>query len=68
MVKLQHEAASGEKIKYVDVTSMYPWVNKTQEYPIGHPKIITTNVNQDIHQYFGIAHVDILPHSLATPT
>ena len=62
-VKLHHEVdeASGEKIKYIDVTSLYPWVNKTQEYPIGHPKIIANNVNQDIHQYFGMAKVDILP-------
>ena len=43
-VKLHHEVASGEKIKYIDVTSLYPWVNKTQEYSIGHPEIIGTHV------------------------
>ena len=28
----------GEQILYNDVTSLYPWVNKTQLYPVGHPK------------------------------
>ena len=37
-VRLHHEVNEdqGEQIKYVDVTSLYPWVNKTQQYPIGH--------------------------------
>ena len=45
-VKLHHEVdpARGEKIKYIDVTSLYPWVNKTQEYPVGHPQVL---VNPD---------------------
>ena len=30
-----------KKIKYVDYTSLYPWVNKYGVYPIGHPTIIT---------------------------
>ena len=28
----------GEQIRYVDVTSLYPWVNKTALYPLGHPR------------------------------
>ena len=34
-VKLHHvtNVAQGEKTKYVDVTSLYPWVNKECEYP-----------------------------------
>ena len=51
----------GEQIKYVDVTSLYPWVNKTRQYPIGHPIIITNPENQDIQTYFGIAKVDVIP-------
>ena len=31
----------GEQICYVDVTSLYPWVNKTALYPVGHPMILT---------------------------
>lgn len=62
-VRLHHVANEdqGEQIKYVDVTSLYPWVNKTQQYPIGHPIIITNPENQDIHAYFGEAKVDVIP-------
>ena len=51
----------GEQIKYVDVTSLYPWVNKTQQYPTGHPIIITNPENEDIQAYFGLAKVDVIP-------
>ena len=62
-VRLHHEVdeSQNEKIKYVDVTSLYPWVNKTQQYPTGHPVIVTNPPNQNIHAYFGMAKVDILP-------
>ena len=40
-VALHAVAGEGEEIRYVDVTSLYPWVNKNCPYPIGHPKIIT---------------------------
>ena len=51
----------GEQIKYVDVTSLYPYINKYGEYPVGHPEIITHPEDQNIHSYFGLAKVDILP-------
>lgn len=53
----------GEEISYVDVTSLYPWVNKTCQYPVGHPQIITRPDNLNLDQYFGLALVDILPPS-----
>ena len=53
-------AGEGEEIRYVDITSLYPWVNKTSTYPVGHPEIITQPVDQAIHSYFGLACVDIL--------
>jgi len=54
-VKLHHkiDAVQEEQIKYMDVTSLYPWVNKTGEYPVGHPNIIINPTDQDIHNYFG---------------
>ena len=55
------KAAADEEIRYVDVTSLYPWVNKNALYPIGHPIIIILPQDQDISNYFGIAFVDILP-------
>ena len=46
----------------MDVTSLYPWVNKNYcPYPISHPQIITQPVDQPLRSYFGIATVDILP-------
>ena len=60
-VALHAVAGEGEEIRYVDVTSLYPWVNKNSVYPIGHPSIITNPRNQDIKDYFGLATVDILP-------
>ena len=62
-VQLYHQvdSANGEVIEYVDVTSLYPWVNATCKYPLKHPEIITNPTDHDIHQYFGVAKVDVLP-------
>ena len=60
-VSLYHQVDSGEEIHYMDVTSLYPWVNKTQEYPLGHPEIFTQVPVQEFSQYFGLAKVTILP-------
>ena len=60
-VSLYHEVDSGEEIHYMDVTSLYPWVNKTCEYPLGHPEIYTQVPVQEFSNYFGLAKVDILP-------
>ena len=57
----QADESKEEQIHYLDVTSLYPWVNKTAKYPIGHPTIITNSGHLDIGEYFGVAHVDILP-------
>ena len=60
-VTLHAVAGEGEEIRYVDVTSLYRWVNKNCPYPIGHSQIITQPVDQSLGSYFGIATVDILP-------
>ena len=62
-VALHAVSGEGEEIRCVDVTSLYPWVNKNCPYPIGHPQIITQPVDQSLGSYFGIATVDILPHA-----
>ena len=48
------------RIKYIDFTSLYPWVNKYCVYPVGHPIIITENF-EDISHYFGIVKCKIVP-------
>lgn len=54
------DESKGEQIRYVDVTSEYPWVNKYGTYPVGHPSIITHPEDQKM-SYYGMAKVDILP-------
>lgn len=58
--KLYYKAKTGEKIKYVDFTSLYPWTNKYCRYPLYHPQIITDNF-EDISKYFGLCKLKILP-------
>ncbi|XP_046569532.1 uncharacterized protein LOC124277858 [Haliotis rubra] len=58
--KLFYETEEKENILYMDFTSLYPWVNKYGQYPVGHPQIITRDF-KSLEQYFGIAKVKILP-------
>ncbi|OOY33735.1 hypothetical protein BOV88_13700, partial [Solemya velum gill symbiont] len=48
--KLYCKTRDGEKIKYVDFTSLYPWVNKYAKYPVGHPEIVTSDFG-DLNDY-----------------
>jgi hypothetical protein len=47
-------------ILYHDVTSLYPWVNCTMRYPVGHPEIILSDF-KDISEYFGIIKCTVVP-------
>ena len=62
-VKLYHlvDESLGEKLKYYDFTSLYPFVNKNAEYPVGHPEILFQPGHTDISRYFGIAKCTVLP-------
>ena len=60
-VKLYHRVTPGQQIHYIDVTSLYPWVNKTCVYPKGHPWFIPTPGHTDISPYFGLIKCKILP-------
>ena len=57
---LYKEASDNEEIDYYDVTSLYPWVNKTGKIPVGHPEITTENFN-DLDLYEGIVKCKVLP-------
>ena len=41
------------RMGYVDFTSLYPYIQKYGEFPIGHPEIITENF-QSLDKYFGL--------------
>ena len=60
-VKLYHHITPGQKIHYIDVTSLYPWVNKTCVYPKGHPTFLSQPGHTNIHQYFGLIQCQVLP-------
>ncbi|XP_032227446.2 uncharacterized protein LOC116610891 [Nematostella vectensis] len=63
-IQLHYEAkvCEGERIHYYDFTSLYPWVNATCEYPVGHPDaIVTENFNEDLHAYKGLMKIRVLP-------
>jgi len=69
-VKLYHKARkdiSGnplQKIRYVDVCSLYPYVNKYGTYPIGHPRVITENfkrISKSRKPYEGLVFCNVLP-------
>ena len=59
--KLYHRVTSSQKIHYIDVTSLYPWVNKTCVYPKGHPEFISQPGHTNIQQYFGLIQCKVLP-------
>ena len=60
-VKLYHHVTSSQKIHYIDVTSLYPWVNKTCVYPKGHPTFFSHPGHTDISPYFGYIQCKVLP-------
>jgi hypothetical protein len=58
--KLKYVCDDETKINYYDYTSLYPYVQKTGKYPVGHPEIITENFDQN-QRYFGLIKCKILP-------
>jgi hypothetical protein len=57
--KLFRDAQESETLEYADYTSLYPWVNKTKVFPIGHAKIIRENF-ENISNYFGLVKCKVL--------
>lgn len=61
--KTYYQVKRGEKIKYVDICSLYPWVCKYGKFPIGHPKVHvgTACKNIDLKKIDGFVKCSILP-------
>jgi hypothetical protein len=57
--KLKYECKEGEKAHHLDICSLYPSVNKHEEYPVGHPEIILGGF-KDPKEYFGFIHCKVL--------
>lgn len=58
--KLYHKAAEGEKIRYVDFTSLYPFCQAKKCYSIGHPQIILKDF-EPLENYYGLIKASVLP-------
>ena len=55
------------RVEYVDVTSLYPFVMKNREFPLGHPTVLTKDFNNHggfdytLNSYFGLVKAKVLP-------
>ncbi|XP_018578193.1 uncharacterized protein LOC108916427 [Anoplophora glabripennis] len=57
-----YKCGPGEKIKYVDVCSLYPWVCKYGKFPVGHPKVyVGEECPTDLRNVNGVVKCKILP-------
>nr|XP_049619738.1 uncharacterized protein LOC125994445 [Syngnathus scovelli]XP_049620140.1 uncharacterized protein LOC125994731 isoform X1 [Syngnathus scovelli] len=57
---LKYTAEPDERVLYVDVTSLYPFINSTATYPIDHPTIIHDDF-KDPRSYFGFISATVNP-------
>ena len=62
-VCLYKNVEENEKIFYIDFTSLYPYVQKTNKFPTGHPKIYVKEEcdGLNIKNLFGLIKCKILP-------
>lgn len=59
-----YKVQDNEEIRYLDFTSLYPYVNKYVPYPIGHPTILKQNdipSYDDVMKMHGFIKCKILP-------
>lgn len=57
-----YKVKDGEKIKYVDVCSLYPWVCKYGKFPLGHPNVfVGEKCPKDFANIDGVIKCKILP-------
>ena len=60
-VGLYHKVHADEKIHYMDITSLYAYVNQNAKYPMGHPEFIDQPNTTDTSRYFDLIKCKILP-------
>lgn len=63
-VKLYYEAdeSKGEKLRYFDVCSLYPWACKYGKFPVGHPEVLVGDrCPQSLDRIDGLVKATVLP-------
>lgn len=58
---LYKDTAENEKIRYIDVNSLYPYVQRSKIFPEGHPEILLNPEINDISNWFGLIKCRVLP-------
>lgn len=58
-IKFYHKCGSDEKIRYLDFTSLYPYVLQKYQYPMAHPTLIQGDF-KDIKTYFGFIKCKVI--------
>lgn len=58
-IKLHQQTEADDDIECYDYTSLYPWVNKNEEYPKGHHEIIFQPGHTKISHYLDIARFKV---------
>lgn len=65
--RLRYMQGPGESVHNVDFTPLYPYVNCSREYPLGHPEIIHSDFKEPT-EYFGFIKARVhLPRGLYFP-
>lgn len=57
--KVLYECREDEELRFVDFVSLYPFVLKNRRFPIGHPDVITEDLEVDSYPdkgYFGFVY------------
>ncbi|XP_049334558.1 uncharacterized protein LOC125801697 isoform X1 [Astyanax mexicanus] len=58
--KLHYKTKEGEKIRYLDFTSLYPFCQARKKYPVGHPQIIFQDF-RPLEEYYGLVKATVQP-------
>ncbi|XP_046391618.1 uncharacterized protein LOC124159751 [Ischnura elegans] len=62
-IKLYHKVneGEGEEIRYIDICSLYPYVNKYKKYPVGHPIVYVGSECPPLEDVEGLVKCVVLP-------
>ncbi|KAG5870325.1 hypothetical protein JTB14_004162 [Gonioctena quinquepunctata] len=56
-----YRTQNNEKIKYVDVCSLYPWVCEYGKFPVGHPNVYVGSACPTLSLVSGLIRCKVLP-------
>jgi hypothetical protein len=62
-IKFYAKSTHNERLKYLDIVSLYPYVCKYKSYPKKHCEVIRSNFNYQVDFYFGLIKCKVLPPS-----